>query len=181
MLAGAAVAGGGIAVLLYVLIGMLALDAAIPLPDGSWSEADYRFRRQVRQRRRRRQLSRLRGRGPDRLEVLDDRSGWVAVAPRWDLGIQPIDVESVTGTVEETKAKVFDSRFRADRSAGEQWKPLWMAVENRAALPPVSVYRVGDEHIVRDGHHRISVARDHGQQTIDAEVVELHGSPVLKN
>jgi hypothetical protein len=35
------------------------------------------------------------------------------------------------------------------------------------------VYRVGAEHVVRDGHHRVAVARDRGQATIDADVVEL--------
>jgi hypothetical protein len=35
-------------------------------------------------------------------------------------------------------------------------------------MPPISVYRVGDLHFVRDGHHRVSVARALGAATIDA-------------
>jgi hypothetical protein len=42
-------------------------------------------------------------------------------------------------------------------------------------MPPISVYRVGEEHVVRDGHHRVSVARDLGLGAIDADVVELAG------
>jgi nucleoside-triphosphatase THEP1 len=36
------------------------------------------------------------------------------------------------------------------------------------------LYRVDDQHYVRDGHHRVSVARALGESTIDAEVVQLH-------
>jgi hypothetical protein len=32
---------------------------------------------------------------------------------------------------------------------------------------------VGDEHYVIDGHHRVSTARDHGAEAIEAEVTEL--------
>jgi len=37
-------------------------------------------------------------------------------------------------------------------------------------LPPISVIRIGDSYAVRDGHHRISVARARGALTIDATV-----------
>ena len=89
------------------------------------------------------------------------------------LGVQSIELDSVTGTVEDLKARVFDRAFRPDASALEHWRRLWLAESHGAALPPISVYRVGDRHVVCDGHHRISVARDHGLATIEAEVVEL--------
>ena len=40
-------------------------------------------------------------------------------------------------------------------------------------LPPISVYKLGDWYFVRDGNHRVSVARSKGVEFIDAEVVEL--------
>jgi len=40
-------------------------------------------------------------------------------------------------------------------------------------MPPVSVYRVGAEHYLRDGHHRVSVARAVGAEVLEAEVTEL--------
>jgi hypothetical protein len=54
----------------------------------------------------------------------------------------------------------------------------WPDAEDRfarlvRAMPPISVYRVGDRHVVLDGHHRVSVARERGLTVIDAEVVEL--------
>ncbi len=48
-----------------------------------------------------------------------------------------------------------------------------MAGRRGAALPPISVYRLGGQHFVRDGHHRVSVARSLGMAAIDAEVTEL--------
>jgi hypothetical protein len=41
------------------------------------------------------------------------------------------------------------------------------------ALPPISVYRLGERHFVRDGHHRVSVAHSLGMAAIDAEVTDL--------
>jgi hypothetical protein len=37
-------------------------------------------------------------------------------------------------------------------------------------LPPISVVPFGDGYAVRDGHHRVSVARARGALTIDAVV-----------
>ncbi len=37
----------------------------------------------------------------------------------------------------------------------------------------MSLYKIEDYYFVLDGNHRVSVARYHGAETIDAEVVEL--------
>ena len=47
-----------------------------------------------------------------------------------------------------------------------------MAGRRGAPLPPISVFRVGDEHFVDDGHHRVSVAHPLAWRAIDAEVTE---------
>jgi hypothetical protein len=174
---GGVVLGGLAEVLLAMTAAVLALDALVPMPGGTRSAADDRFRRLVRERRRARLAGRLRGSGPERLDLLDDRSGWAATAPRRELGIQAIDVRSVTATVEPLKARSFDRDLRPDAASREQWKRIWMAHAGGAPLPPVSVYRVGGEHVLRDGHHRVSVARELGLERIDADVVELHGPP----
>ena len=51
-----------------------------------------------------------------------------------------------------------------------RWERLWMAEHRGAVLPPISVVRVRDGYAVRDGHHRVSVARARGALTIDAAV-----------
>ena len=40
-------------------------------------------------------------------------------------------------------------------------------------MPPIDVYRIGDMHFVRDGHHRVSVARQLGLDVIEAYVTEI--------
>jgi hypothetical protein len=170
---GAVVAGGTGAVLLALVILMLVADAVIPMPGRTWLEADDRFRRLVAERRRVRRLRRLRGLAPERLDVFNDLDGWASRVERRPLGVHPIQIESVTGTVEQSKAETFDRAFRPVASTSARWKAIWMAQARGVALPPVEVYRLGSQHIVRDGHHRISAARDHGYSTIDAEIVEL--------
>jgi hypothetical protein len=165
--------GGAGGALLGIFAFMLFVDAVVPMPGVTRSDADERFRRLVRQRRRAQRMRRLRRMPPERLRVLDDRSGWVASAERRALGVQLIPIASVTGTVEELQARAFDARFRPERASAEHWKRLWLAHAHGATLPPISVYRVGAEHVVCDGHHRISVARDHGLETIEADVIEL--------
>src|SRR4051794_25705990 len=166
MVAAAAVAGGALGVLLAILAAMLLLDAALPMPGRSWTEADDRFWRQVHARSAAARRRRLRGRPPERLDVVDDGRA----TGRRALGVQAIAIDSITGTVERAKAREVDGRFRPDRSVHPRWRGVWLAAVRGAELPPVSVYRVGDRHVVRDGHHRISVAREQGATTIDAEV-----------
>jgi hypothetical protein len=45
-----------------------------------------------------------------------------------------------------------------------------MAMYEGLALPPIDVILVGEQYFVRDGHHRVSVARSLGQVEIEANV-----------
>jgi hypothetical protein len=45
---------------------------------------------------------------------------------------------------------------------------IWLGEAGGAVLPPISVTRVGDACAIRDGHHRVTVAKARGAQTIDA-------------
>ena len=40
-------------------------------------------------------------------------------------------------------------------------------------LPPIKVYELGGLYFVRDGNHRVSVAKSKGVEFIDAEIVSL--------
>jgi hypothetical protein len=168
-------------VLLAFMGVLLALDAVIPVPGASWTDADEHVRRLVRDRRRAERAQRMRRLSPAGLDVLDEGTGWAATAERRALGVQPIPVDSITGTVEGFKARAFDREFRPDAPAAEHWKRLWIAQARGVAMPPISVYRVGEKHFVRDGHHRVSVARDRGDDAIDAEVIELRAAATTSN
>ena len=88
------------------------------------------------------------------------------------LGMRVVPVESIVGSV--GRHRDFDRAFLPGReSLAERWKRIDRAVIRAEELPPVSLYKIGDAYFVRDGNHRVSVARQQGVEMIDAEVVEL--------
>jgi hypothetical protein len=88
------------------------------------------------------------------------------------LGLQTIRLDSIVGTVDSTRD--FDRRFRPTSSrVRERWERLALAQRRGEAMPPIDVYRIGDLHFVKDGHHRVSIALATGQETIEAYVTEV--------
>jgi len=85
------------------------------------------------------------------------------------LGLETIPLDSMVGTVDRTRD--FDRGFRptTPRVRG-RWQRIAAAQRRGEAFPPISVYRIGDLHFVRDGHHRVSVAKSLGRDDIDAYV-----------
>jgi hypothetical protein len=137
-------------------------------------DAQTAFARQRRRRRRERLIGRLRGPANESgLRALEDALGATPPSGRRVAGLEAIPVDSIVGTAEPAKARVFDRGFRVPESSRHRWERLWIASRRGAALPPISVFRVGDEHFVDDGHHRVSVAQALGMIAIDAEVTEL--------
>ena len=92
-------------VLLAIMALLVLLDAAVPVPGDRWAQADERFRLLCRRRRRGARMRRLRNLGPERLDVLDDRTGWAATAPRRAVGVESIPLDSITGTVEDVQGR----------------------------------------------------------------------------
>src|SRR4051812_28895581 len=123
----AVLVGGTAAVLIAIFTVMVVLDTVIPVPGVGRTEADEHFRRLLRERGRARRLRRLRGLGPERLDLADDRTGWMASAERRFAGVEPIPIASVTATLEERQARTFDRAFRPDRAAAAHWTRLWLA------------------------------------------------------
>jgi hypothetical protein len=86
-------------------------------------------------------------------------------------GLREIPLEAISGTLEPSRARQFDDAFRPVRaSARRRWENIWIAEERGVTLPPIAVVEVGDTYAVRDGHHRVSVARARGAFAIDAVV-----------
>ena len=89
-----------------------------------------------------------------------------------DLGLQTIPLDSIVGTVDRTKE--FDRAFRpTSPRLRARWQRIAEAQRRGESFPPISVYRIGELHFVRDGHHRVSVARSLGRDDIDAYVTEV--------
>ncbi len=89
------------------------------------------------------------------------------------LGLQVIKLASIVGSVDSTRD--FDRRFRPTTArVRERWQRLALAAARGEPIPPIDVYRIGDLHFVKDGHHRVSIAMAAGRDTIDAYVTEVH-------
>ena len=85
-------------------------------------------------------------------------------------GVREIPITAISGTLEPSRAAMFDRCFRPAARARSRWERLWLAEHHGAVLPPISVIQVGDRYAVRDGHHRVSVAKARGALSIDASV-----------
>jgi len=87
-------------------------------------------------------------------------------------GMQTIPVKNIIGS--ENRYHDFSSAFYPKANVLKQrWESIDAARLDDIPLPPISVYKLGDWYFVRDGNHRVSVAKSKGQEFIDAEVVEL--------
>lgn len=88
-------------------------------------------------------------------------------------GLQPVPLDKIVGSATHRYSD-FDRAFLpAQVRTKSRWKRIDELRLRDVALPPVQLYQVGDVYFVRDGHHRVSVARRSGQDFIDAEVVEM--------
>ena len=137
-------------------------------------QADRDFGRARRKARLRRLMLRLR-REPaahGTLPSFDEVRRSLRAYNRVRKGIRVVDPEKIVGSV--GRRRDFDRCFMPLRAAaGERWKRVDLAFYRDRALPPVSLYKVGDEYFVEDGNHRISVARYHGLPDVEADVTEL--------
>ena len=139
----------------------------------SWSqiEAEKAFSSASRARRRASLRRRLRGHAAacGRLAVHDGTAlgaGSQAAA----LGRREVPLAAINATLEPNRAEHFDREFRPAGPTRSRWQSVWMAEQRGTSLPPIAVVRVGDAYAIRDGHHRVSVARARGALTIDAIV-----------
>jgi hypothetical protein len=134
-------------------------------------DAERAFARLRRARRRAAVARRLR-REPEGLGQLPVYDEWALAGMRAQRrrGIREIPLDAICATVEPTRATLFDRCFRPAASARRRWERLWVAEQRGEVLPPITVVPVGEIYAIRDGHHRVSVARARGAITIDAAV-----------
>ncbi len=138
------------------------------------ADAAHDFTRVQRRQTWSRLIRKLRRRPNQETELLDlgDVVGPLRHVGQRDLGLHNLDIDTIVGSV--GRVGDFDRWFRPRRPINRQrWEALDRASLAGAIIPPIEVYKVGHLHFVRDGHHRVSVARAHGARTIDALVTEL--------
>jgi hypothetical protein len=136
------------------------------------SDAQFDFNRQRRRRTLSRLASRLRRGDVDVIlpfEEVVEALGWRGER---HLGLQSIELDSIVGTVD--RGREFDRSFRPTSGRTRtRWERINTAQRKGESMPPIDVYRIGEVHFVKDGHHRVSVARAMGLDTIDAYVTDV--------
>lgn len=96
-----------------------------------------------------------------------------------DLGLREIELDHIVGSV--GRYNDFDSAFLPRRLGMRQrWESVDRAILQDISLPPIEVYKIGALYFVKDGNHRVSVARQRGQVFIDAYVTEINVAKELQ-
>ena len=86
-------------------------------------------------------------------------------------GRRTVEVSRIVGSV--GKHEQFDMNFMPlHKASAEKWKRIDRAFRFGQELPPVSLLELGGIYFVNDGNYRVSVARFHGGEWIDAEVTK---------
>jgi hypothetical protein len=110
--------------------------------------------------------------GKRRMPALTERLSGRAIRAQHSRGACIVEVEKIAGT--ESRADDFDPNFNPrDDRLRTRWVNIAELRLRQTSLPAVDLIQVGNEYFVRDGHHRISVARALGNAFIDATVTVI--------
>src|ERR1700679_1470502 len=118
--------------------------------------------------------ARLRGEPDDVRMVLpyDEVVAALGFVSEHRAGSAVVALDAIVGSV--GRAREFDRSFRPTSGrVRSRWEHIAAMVRRGESLPPVDLVRIGEIYFVRDGHHRVSVARALGRRDIDAYVTEV--------
>ncbi len=116
-------------------------------------------------------LGLLRGK-PAELLSFDDIKTRLRLREESYKGLQDVPLERIVGSV--GRYRDFTSSFLPKGSTSQdRWSRVYAQVHSMEGVPPIELYKVDDVYFVRDGNHRVSVARQLGAKTIQAHVTEL--------
>ncbi len=88
-------------------------------------------------------------------------------------GFRTVPIDQIVGSV--SRYRDFDKAFLPKHALTRQrWQSIDRAYYEDTALPAIELYQLGETYFVKDGNHRVSVAREQGQHYIDAWVIQLH-------
>ena len=127
---------------------------------------DARFKAQVQS-----VLAKLSGESNELLNYDDVRSKLKGVESS-ARHLEDIPVASIVGSV--GRYNDFNRSFLPLRdSERDRWVGVKRAMTSLAGVPPIEVYRIGDAYFIKDGNHRVSVARQQGFKYIEAYVTDV--------
>ncbi len=89
------------------------------------------------------------------------------------IGVRQIETDKIIGSV--SRYNDFDRAFLPRQThTRSRWESIDRAHFKQIILPPIEAYKIGEFYFVKDGNHRVSVAREKGQVYVDAFVTEVH-------
>lgn len=138
------------------------------------TDAQFDFSRARRRRVLSQLTNRLRGEPSDFNVILPFEEVVEALGRRSErqVGLETIELDSIVGTVD--RGREFDRRFLPTSGrVRSRWERIATAQRRGESMPAISVFRIGGLHFVRDGHHRVSVARALGHTHIEAFITQV--------
>jgi len=137
----------------------------------SFTQAVLDFRRARSQANRERLRARLRGESADLLsyeqvrQMLKGKTGSA-------VGLKEIPLDAIVGSA--GRYADFTRSFLPLQDTDEaRWARVQLQNLGLDGLPPIEAYQIGDAYFVRDGNHRVSVARQLGASHIQAYVTQI--------
>lgn len=116
---------------------------------------------------------------PRPLKCFEERLPDGSYPSRRLLGLRTVPLRKIVGSVgrcrEESPEKRHLNPFARQKRPSDRLKSIERALRHGVVLPPVDLYKVGDEYFILDGHHRVMAGRKIGQIDIDAIVTEFIG------
>ncbi len=116
-------------------------------------------------------LAELSGRSDELLSFADVETHLHPSEPQEEVHLEEIPLKQIVGSV--GRYRDFNRAFLPrDQIDPQRWMRI-DRLQRHHKLPPIDVFRVGEVYFVRDGNHRVSVARARRQRTIQARVVDV--------
>jgi nucleotide-binding universal stress UspA family protein len=116
-------------------------------------------------------LARLTGRSVDLLSY-DEVRRKLGAREATVQELKDVPIDAIVGSV--GRYQDFTRSFLPKHdSDGDRWARVYVAVDGQKGLPPIELYQLGDAYFVRDGHHRVSVARQLGANHVQAYVTPV--------
>ncbi|GHV71736.1 hypothetical protein AGMMS49928_24960 [Spirochaetia bacterium] len=94
-------------------------------------------------------------------------------------GMQVVPINLIVGS--EGRYRDFNKYFLPRKEhLRHRWERVDIARIKDVPLPAIQLYEIGGAYFVRDGNHRVSVARTQGVGALDAEVTSLSSEIAIK-
>jgi hypothetical protein len=104
------------------------------------------------------------------------------VAGRVDKGFKEVPVDKIVGSVGRSHNLRSDFFYKTGQAVTARFRRVGQAMAEGKSLPPLELYKVKEPeqpstYYVVDGHHRVAMAKQIGQDALDAHVVEYRVKP----